>query len=393
MSARRPFLTVYLKELRDALRDRRTAIMVLVASILTGPVTLVLVAHFVSGLEEKAASLEVRVRGAEHAPALVNFLERNDVRIDAAPADYEKRIREGRLDAVIVVPDDFQERWLSGDGARLEIVYDDSRADAGPATRQAERLLEAFNRETGMLRMIARGVSPDLADPVKVERVSTATPRQKGAFLLFLIPMFALLSPLLGGMTLAIDSTAGERERGSLEPLLANPVPVREIVLGKWLAAWSFASGVALLTLGGFAAAAALYAQKKLAALMTFGTPELAGFFAMVVPFAAMTSALQMLICTYGRSYREAQTYVSYLATAVSFVPVIVLFSGLKDARWQLAVPVLGQQAVLSRIVRGDAFGWLDWAIPAAVAAMLAALALAAVVRLLREERIVFGRS
>jgi len=387
------FLTVYLKELRDSLRDRRTAIMVLVASILTGPVTLVLVAHFVSGLEEKASVLEVRIRGQQNAPALVNFLKRNDVRIDAAPADYEAKIRQGRLDAVIVVPDDFQEHWIAGDGAKLEIVYDDSRADSGPATRQAQRLLEAFNHETGMLRMIARGVSPDLAEPVKVERVNTATPRQKGAFLLFLIPMFALLSPLLGGMTLAIDSTAGERERGSLEPLLANPVPVREIVLGKWLAAWTFASGVALLTLAGFATAATLYAQRKLAALMTFGMPELADFFTMVVPFAAMTAALQMLICTYGRSYREAQTYVSYLATAVSFVPVIVLFSGLKDARWQLVVPVLGQQAVLARIVRGDAFRFVDWALPALVAGALAAVALVAVVRLLREERIVFGRS
>ncbi|HXS52958.1 MAG TPA: ABC transporter permease [Usitatibacter sp.] len=387
------FLTVYLKELRDSLRDRRTAIMVLVASILTGPVTLVLVAHFVSGLEEKASVLEVRIRGQQNAPALVNFLKRNDVRIDAAPADYETKIRQGRLDAVIVVPDDFQEHWIAGDGAKLEIVYDDSRADSGPATRQAQRLLEAFNHETGMLRMIARGVSPDLAEPVKVERVNTATPRQKGAFLLFLIPMFALLSPLLGGMTLAIDSTAGERERGSLEPLLANPVPVREIVLGKWLAAWTFASGVALLTLAGFATAATLYAQRKLAALMTFGMPELADFFTMVVPFAAMTAALQMLICTYGRSYREAQTYVSYLATAVSFVPVIVLFSGLKDARWQLVVPVLGQQAVLARIVRGDAFRFVDWALPALVAGALAAVALVAVVRLLREERIVFGRS
>ena len=387
------FLVVYLKELRDSLRDRRTAIMVLVASILTGPVTLVLVAHFVSGLEKKASELEVRIRGEENAPALVNFLRRNDVRIEKAPADYEAKIRAGRLDAVIVVPEDFQEHWLSGDGARLEIVYDDSRADSGPATRQAERLLEAFDHETGMLRMIARGVSPDLADPVKVERVNTATPRQKGAFLLFLIPMFALLSPLLGGMTLAIDSTAGERERGSLEPLLANPVPVRGIVLGKWLAAWTFATGVALLTLAGFATAASLYAERKLAALMTFGVPELAGFVAMVVPFAAMTSAVQMLICTYGRSYREAQTYVSYLATVVSFVPMIVLFSGLKDARWQLAVPVLGQQAVLSRIVRGDAFHLVDWAVPAVVACAVAAVAIVAVVRLLHQERIVFGRS
>ncbi len=390
---RKPLVTVFLKELRDSLRDRRTAMMVLVASILTGPVTLVLVAQFVSGLEEKAAILKVRISGQQHAPALVNFLRRNDVEIEEAPRDYEARIKEGRLDAVIVVPAEFDQRYLAGEGAKVEIVYDDSRADASPAIRQAERLLRAFSRETGTLRMVARGVSPDLTDPVKVEHVNTATPRQKGAFLLFLIPMFAILSPLLGGMTVAIDSTAGERERGSLEPLLANPVPLWQIVAGKWLAAWSFASGVAILTLAGFMLAASLYTGKRLAALLTFGLPEFAYFVAMVVPFAAMTAAVQMLICTYGRSYREAQTYVSYLATVVSFVPVIVLFSGMKESAWQLAVPVLGQQVVLSRVVRGEAIGPVDWLLPSAVAFAAALLCVALVARLLGEERIVFGRA
>jgi sodium transport system permease protein len=387
------FLTVYLKELKDALRDRRTAIMILVASIITGPVTLVLIAQFISGLEEKSATLKVRIVGQQYAPQLTNFLQRNDVEIESAPADYEARVREGRLDAVIVVPEDFDERMLAGDDASVEIVYDDSRADSGPAIRQAERLMRAFNHETGMLRMMARGVSPDLVEPVKIERVNTATPRQKGAFILFLIPMFAILSPLLGGMTVAIDSTAGERERGSLEPLLANPVPTGQIVAGKWLAAWSLATAVAVLTLSGFVIATLLYAQKKLATLMTFGTPELFQFILIVIPFAAMTSALQMLICTYGRSYREAQTYVSYLATVASFVPVIVMFSGLKDALWQLAIPVLGQQMVLSRVVRGDALAPADYLLPSAVAFALAAICVALVARLLREERIIFGRS
>jgi len=387
------FLTVYLKELKDALRDRRTAIMILVASIITGPVTLVLIAQFISSLEEKSTTLKVRIVGQQHAPQLINFLQRNDVEIESAPADYEARVREGRLDAVIVVPVDFDERLVAGDDATVEIVYDDSRADSGPAIRQAERLMRAFNHETGTLRMMARGVSPDLIEPVKVERVNTATPRQKGAFILFLIPMFAILSPLLGGMTVAIDSTAGERERGSLEPLLANPVPTGQIVAGKWLAAWSLATAVAVLTLSGFVIATLLYAQKKLATLMTFGTPELFQFILIVIPFAAMTSALQMLICTYGRSYREAQTYVSYLATVASFVPVIVMFSGMKDALWQLAIPVLGQQMVLSRVVRGDALAPVDYLLPSAVAFALAAICVALVARLLREERIIFGRS
>ncbi|MGZ5035687.1 MAG: ABC transporter permease [Usitatibacter sp.] len=385
--------TVYLKELKDALRDRRTAIMILVASIITGPVTLILVAQFISGLEEKSATLKVRIVGQQYAPELTNFLRRNDVEIEAAPADYQARVREGRLDAVIVVPDDFEERFLAGDTPKVEIVYDDSRAESGPAIRQAERLLRAFNHETGTLRMMARGVSPDLVEPLKVEHANTATPRQKGAFILFLIPMFAILSPLLGGMTVAIDSTAGERERGSLEPLLSNPVPTGEIVAGKWLAAWTFAASVGIFTLTGFVVATLLYAQKKLATLMTFGAPELAHFVAIVVPFAAMTSALQMLICTYGRSYREAQTYVSYLATAASFVPVAVMFSGMKDAVWQLAVPVLGQQMVLSRVVRGDALAPIDYLLPSAVAFAIAAACVVLVSRLLRDERIVFGRS
>ena len=138
--------------------------------------------------------------------------------------------------------------------------------------------------------------------------------------------------------------------------------------------------------------AAVFYGAKRIAALSSFGLPELALSVAMIVPFAAMTAGLQMLISTYGRSYREAQTYVSYLATLVSFVPLVVFFAGLKDAAWQLWVPVLGQQVVLTRIVRGDALVPLDWAIPSALALAIAVGCVALVARLLREERIVFGR-
>ena len=390
----RPRLAVvFLKEVRDALRDRRTALMILVASVLTGPVTLVLVASFVSGLEERASTLRIRLAGAEHAPALVNFLARADVEIEKAPEDYAARVKDGRLEAVIVIPPEFHERWLAHEEARVELVYDDSRTEAGPATRQAERRLAAFNRETAFLRLIARGVSPSLNESTKVERVNTATPRQRGAVLLFLIPMFGILAPLLGGMTVAIDSTAGERERGSLEPLLANPVPASAFALGKWLAAWASATLVAALTMGGFFAAARLYAERKLPSLLHFGVPELAAFLAVVVPLAAFTSALQLLISTYGRSYREAQTYVSYLATLASFVPLVVMFSGAKEAPWQLAVPVLGQLMALQRVLRGDGLAPADALVPAAIAFALSGIAVAAVARLLTQERIVFGRA
>jgi sodium transport system permease protein len=391
MSAR--ILTVFGKEMVDALRDRRTALMVLVASLVAGPLTLVLMAQFVAGMEERATTLKVRLAGGEHAPALVNFLARADVEIEKAPPDYAERVKKGSLDAVIVVPKDFHERWLAHEDARVELVYDDSRTESAPAIRQSEKLLGAFNRETAYLRLMARGVSPSLNESVKIERVNAATPRQRGAVLLFLIPMFAILAPLLGGMTVAIDATAGERERGSLEPLLATPVSTFAFAVGKWAAAWASAVIVTAITLGGFMLAAVLYVERKLPALLHFGPPELARFLALVVPLAAMTAAAQMLISPYGRSYREAQTYVSYLTTVVAFVPAIVMFSGAREAAWQAAVPVLGQLMALQRVLRGDALAPADVVVPAVVALAFTIAAIAAVTRLLRDERIVFGRS
>ena len=384
---------VLAKELRDAIRDRRTALMVFFASILTGPLALALMGQYISSLEEKSAVLKVRMVGEEHAPPLVNYLRRMDVEIEKAPENYQAQVQEGKLDAVIVIRPDFHQRFLAGDSAAVELVFDDSRTESQPAIRQAQQLLRGFNRETGTLRLIARGVSPGLIEAAKVELVNTATARQRGAMLLMLIPIFAILSPILGGMTIAIDATAGERERGSLEPLLGNPVPAREIVLGKWLAAWASGALVATFTLAGFVVAASLFAGRKLASLMQFGWPEFGLFLAYVLPFAAATAGLLMLIATYGRSYREAQTYTSYLVSIVSFAPLIAIFAGLKDAFWQQLVPVLAQQMALNRILRGDSVSFFDWLMPAAMAFLIAAACVLAVSRLLAEERIIFGRS
>lgn len=351
----RPALaTVYLKELKDALRDRRTALMIFLASVITGPLTLVLVAQFISGLEEKAATLKVRMAGQKNAPALVNFLQRNDVEIEAAPSDYEGRVREGRLDAVIVIPDDFDERFLAGDHAKVEIVYDDSRTESGPAIRQAERLLRAFNRETGTLRMMARGVSPDLVEPVKVDHVSTATARQKGAFILFLIPMFAILSPLLGGMTVAIDSTAGERERQSLEPLLANPVPRDRILLGKLLATASFSSASLTLGLLAFLGVGHFMPTEQLGMSLALGPHFFAIALPVLVPLVLLLCIGQILIAAFARSVREAQTYLG-LAQLVPLIPSIVLsVLPVKAQLWMYAVPLLGQQLTIMRLLRAE---------------------------------------
>jgi len=389
----RAAIVVFRKELADALRDRRTWIVVLLSSLLAGPVSLLLIASFVSSAEESAARREVLIVNAAAAPALVNFLQRNGAQVREAPSDYREQLRSGELqNAVVIVPDDYGRRLAGGESLRIEVVFDESASRAQSAVRTTMALLQSYNREIGMQRLLARGVAPQLLQPLQIEEVNLAGSRARGAQLLFLVPWLALVGAVVGAISVAIDVTAGERERGSLEPLLMNPVSTRSIVLGKWAVAASCSAAVVILTLAGFGTAMQFVRSENLAALMQFGMAEVDLFLLLLLPFSAMVAAINMLAATYGRSHKEAQTYASYITMIVNFVPIIPLFMSVRDAPWQLFVPALGQQTVLMRGLRGEIVGAWDILLPSAIAAAVTVVALVLQARLLRDERIVFSR-
>jgi len=386
-------LVVFAKELKDALRDRRTWLVVLISSLVAGPASLLLIASIVSSAEESAARREVVIANAAKAPTLVNFLQRNGASVRDAPADYREELLSGRLqNAVVVIPDDFGRRLASGEPIRLEVVFDETANRAQTAVRTTIALLQGFNREQGTQRLLARGVSPQVLQPLQIEEVNLAGSRARGAQLLFLVPWLALVGAVVGAISVAIDVTAGERERGSLEPLLMNPVSTASLVLGKWAVAASCSAAVVVLTLVGFMVSMQFVSSENLAALMQFGTPEILLFLVLLLPFSAMVASLNMLAATYGRSHKEAQTYASYITMIVNFVPIIPLFLTVRDAPWQLLVPALGQQTVLMRALRGEAVAAVDILLPSAIALALTTAALLLQARLLRNERIIFSR-
>ena len=386
-------LVVFAKELKDALRDRRTWLVVLISSLVAGPASLLLIASIVSSAEESAARREVVIANAAKAPTLVNFLQRNGASVRDAPADYREELLSGRLqNAVVVIPDDFGRRLASGEPIRLEVVFDETANRAQTAVRTTIALLQGFNREQGTQRLLARGVSPQVLQPLQIEEVNLAGSRARGAQLLFLVPWLALVGAVVGAISVAIDVTAGERERGSLEPLLMNPVSTASLVLGKWAVAASCSAAVVVLTLVGFMVSMQFVSSENLAALMQFGTTEILLFLVLLLPFSAMVASLNMLAATYGRSHKEAQTYASYITMIVNFVPIIPLFLTVRDAPWQLLVPALGQQTVLMRALRGEAVAAVDILLPSAIALALTTAALLLQARLLRNERIIFSR-
>ncbi|UCG97754.1 MAG: ABC transporter permease [Burkholderiales bacterium] len=384
---------VFRKELSDALRDRRALTIALTMALLSGPVVFTLVSNLVSGIEERVSKREIVVVAQERAPTLVNFLQRAGASVLAAPADWSEQLRSGRLqNAVVLPPEDFEEKLARGETVAVDVAYDESHDRAQPLVSATLRTLQAFNRELGTQRLLARGVSPRVMAAIEVQERNLAAAQARGARLLFIVPWAALIVAIVGALAVAIDVSAGERERGSLEPLLMNPVPAWAIVLGKWAVVMLYSVAIVLLTLAGFLVSIRLIRSETLSALMQLGARELWLFLVLLLPFAALMAAVNMLAATFGRTHKEAQTYVSYIAMAAQFSAVVPIFLTVRDSVWQLLVPSVAQLAVLMKALRGEPLSALDLWLPTLVCIAGLAACLFAQARLLTRESIVFSR-
>ena len=245
---------VVAKEIMDALRDRRTLLRLLVPAVLMGPLLLLAVSGLISSLEDRAEKHEVLVAGMEHAPSLRNYLERQTYTIKTAPPDYEARLHASTLlEPVLVIKPSFERDLLEGERPTVELVSDSANQRACAGLPPLQRLMAGFNRERATLNLALRGVSTDLLQPVEVQERDLASVQARATRMTAIIPMFIIMAVLYGALTAALDSTAGERERGSLEPLLMNPVQHLALVTGKWCAVATLGMAVALISSLSFA--------------------------------------------------------------------------------------------------------------------------------------------
>ena len=376
---------VFKKELIDALRDRRTLFMVLLSSVAIGPLVLIALSALVAGIEKRAEERTVVVVGIEHAPTLRNYLERQTYRIDAAPADYEARLKNQTLgDPVLSVGKDFEAELARGEVPLLEIVSSSGNQRANGSVNRLTRLLRGFSNEQATLRLALRGVAPATLEVVEVNERDLANPQSRAAQLTGMLPFFVMMAVLYGALNAALDTTAGERERGSLEPLLMNPASRLSLVLGKWGAVTAVGMLIALLSCFSFLPAQTLLRSETLAAMFQFGLREAALFLALLAPLAAALAALMMAIAIRCKSFKEAQANNTVVVLGVSLLPLVTVFNQSGEAPWHLAVPALGQVALMNRVLKGEAVGVLDMALPLAVCALIAAVGVIFVARQLR---------
>jgi sodium transport system permease protein len=374
--------TVFAKELVDALRDRRTLVVVFLSSVAMGPLVLVLLSSLVDQFEKRAEAREIVTVGIEHAPTLRNYLERQTYEIRSAPADFEARLKDNKLgDPVVVIPPTFESELAHGEAPRLELIFSSSNGRAQSGMGRIMRLLQGFQQERIGLRMIERGVAPALLNVARVEEHDVADSAARAAQLTGMLPFFVLMAVVYGSLNAALDTTAGERERGSLEPLLATPAARRSLVVGKWGAVFCVGLLIAMLSCLSFVPGQILLRSESLAALFRFGWGEAVRFVGLLAPLAAALSASMMAIAIRCRTFKEAQANTTVVVLVVSLMPIMTLFNQEGEAAWHLWVPALAQMTLMSRVLKGVPVNAADVLPGVFVCAAIAILALAWITR------------
>ena len=349
-------LIVFLKEVRENLRDRRTVINTLLTGPLLAPVIFVLIINGVVSrqLDKAEKPLPVPVVGAEHAPNLIAALKQQNIVIEAAPADPERAVREMDKDLVLRIPENYKDSWNKGESAQVELIYDESQRDAQGSVGRLRAVLDAYGQRTGALRLLARGISPSVIRPLEIAERDQSTAQTRSGTLFAMLPYFFILGAFIGGMALAIDTTAGERERQSLEPLLVNPVARARILLGKLAATSAFALTSVLLSIIAFSIVGRFMPTEKLGMSLEIGTHFALLTMLAMLPLVVLISTLQTLAAAFAKSFREAQTYLSLLMFVPAVPTMLLSLFPVKTESWMFAVPLMGQQITITRLMRGD---------------------------------------
>jgi sodium transport system permease protein len=391
---RSPILIVCAKEILETARDRRTLFSLLIAPLI-GPVLFVvlmnvMVSQTLSSAEDR---LDVAMLGAQHAPNLIAYLRAREIYPLAAPElkgidDAADAVAAGRRDFVVAIDDRYGEDFGTERAARVTLIYDRSKQRVQGRVERVRGAIGAFGQQIGALRLVAHGVDPTLLRPLIVDDRDVSTSAGRSVLLLGMLTYFLLFATLTGGMHLAIDTTAGERERKSLEPLLTLPVPRTSLLLGKMAATVIYMLAALALTLAAYAVVMHRLPLEKLAMTSSFGLSSAVAAFLVLLPIAPLGAALMMVISSFTRTYREAQTYVSLMLLVPTLPVIFAAITNVEPSPKLMWIPSLSQHLLVTALIKAQPLDPLQVALSAGSSLAFAALLAAVAARLYRREAI-----
>ncbi len=375
------------KELRDALRDKRSLRLILLAPVFMVGFFAFTIGFTIHVSSQEQPDIELPVSGLERAPALMQWLEEQQIRLRQVSGDLYAQVNEGELDYALILP----EREQAHGPYQVWLVYNASNQMVHRDLWPLRQSIQAFNSREASVQVLARGLSPKLVNPVVLREANVASEQQMGGMILSGLPMLLLMCAMVGSMGFAADMTAGERERRSLESLLINPIEPVTLMLGKWLAALVLTLVVVLLCLVLLGIALYLLPFNQLGVRVSVGVAALSAIFVALAPMSALAAGLQMLMGIVSRSFKDAQTFMGLLML-LPMVPFFTLLMNPElEREWHIWVPVLGQQAVMKDLLLGEAVSGVTLVACWVSAVPLTLLALWVAARQLRRAKIIYG--
>ncbi|HTZ20086.1 MAG TPA: ABC transporter permease [Opitutaceae bacterium] len=402
-------VTVYLKELRDSLRDRRTLLSTIVVPTLIMPAIILSAGTITYKIVNKAREEipAVMLLGGDDSPVIRAALGANaKVKLVPATADWKQRIIDKKLRAAVELPPGFDAALGHGELATVKIYNYESELRSGFAVNELRRFFTEYRDKTVTARLAAQGLPASLIKPFEIRSANVAPPEKVGGNVIGgIIPYFFIILCFTGAMYPAIDLTAGEKERGTLETILCSPVARIDLVVGKFLLVLTaslatvlfsllsmgatFILGGILLAQGGGAAAAARGGAAQMATLPTLDPLGLLAVLAMVLPLAVLFAAGLMTIALFAKSYKEAQSYVSPLIIVIILPAMMAMLPGVELNTRLALVPILNLSLVSKELVSG-VWHWHYLAMIFGSSCLYAAAALALCVRMFNRDSVIF---
>ena len=388
-----PFLTVLAKECTDNIRDYRSVFSSLSVALL-GPLLVVGLLIFVldKTLRDYEEPIAFTLIGAEHAPGLVAYLRANNTQVDQREPveDPSTLIELGEAEIILVIQPNYGERYTEGRQNQLALFFDSSSYSSGRRDLATlDRLIERYSDTIGTLRLRYRGIQPGLIRPIQTRKIDVSSPADRALMIFSSIPYLLMLVIFTGCFYLAIDATAGERERGSLEPLLTQPISRFHLVLGKVIAAAAFSLLNLMVFLISLYFALQLVPFESIGMSLELNLLQLIMIIAITSPLTLFAASLLTIVSAFSKSYKEAQTYLSFVIIIPTLPLIITQIVGIEPSLGSMFVPSLGQSILISQIIKGEAVSYINILLSVCATLSITLLLLIQAVKMYQREQFV----
>ncbi|AIS51604.1 ABC-type Na+ efflux pump, permease component [Thermoanaerobacter kivui] len=345
------------KELKDIFRDKKTWIVTILLPALFIPIMMYIVIGGAESIsEQKISEIKIAVLDEGNNIKFVNYLKSTGIGIVTGLQNPKESLEKGDIRAIVVIPSDFDKNIEEGKNADLTIQVDMSNMKSSNAENMIRGLIKEYANNIVKQRLIAKGIDPKILDPIAIKTENIASQsKMAGSFLAFIVPMLLTLWTATGGMGAAVDLAAGEKERGTLEPLLTTSASRLSIMAGKYLAVTTMALTSAIASLLGLFASFSL--NKDMASLNADFRLSVAAIVVMFVAAfftASIFAALELALSAYAKSFKEGQTYISPLMFIAIIPAYLVMYKMPNEIPISyFAIPVFGTISIFKELLYG----------------------------------------